>query len=110
MRIGGHAAGGWHNAPLTMRLLVTSDFRPVGGLVGVGFEGRWPRPVRPGDELRVEAEVLEVRPSESNPTRGVMMVLVTTRNQDGEAVQLATCHLIVPRRPAPTFGNSGELP
>jgi len=61
---GGLAASGWHTAALTMRLLVESEIRPVGGIVGAGFdEFRWPRPVRPGDELRVESEVLEVRAS-----------------------------------------------
>jgi acyl dehydratase len=44
-----------------MRLLVASELKPAGGIIGVGFdEMRWPRPVRPGDELRVETEVLEV--------------------------------------------------
>ena len=42
-----------------MRLLVESDFKPVGGIIGAGFdEFRWPLPVRPGDELHVESEVL----------------------------------------------------
>jgi len=94
----GLAASGWHTAALTMRLLVQSDFRPVGGMVGVGFEGRWPKPVRPGDDLHVEAEVVDVRPSASNSTRGLMVVRATTLNQDGEAVQLSTFTLLVPRR------------
>ena len=94
----GLAASGWHTAALTMKLIVQSDFRPVGGMVGVGFEGRWPKPVRPGDELHVEAEVLEVRPSGSNPTRGLLVVRATTLNQAGEAVQLSTFTLLVPRR------------
>ena len=94
----GLAASGWHTAALTMRLLVESDFKPVGGLIGVGFEGRWPNPVRPGDELHVEAEVLDVRLSKSNPTRGVMTVRATTFNQNGEAVQLSTFNLLVPCR------------
>ena len=56
---GGLAASGWHTAAITMRLLVDSDLRPAGGIVGAGFdEFRWPRPVRPADELRVEGEVL----------------------------------------------------
>jgi acyl dehydratase len=47
-----------------MRLLVGSELKPAGGIVGAGFdEFRWPRPVRPGDELDIESEVLEVRPS-----------------------------------------------
>ena len=94
----GLAASGWHTAALTMRLLVQSDFRPVGGMVGVGFEGRWPKPVRPGDVLHVEALVVDVRPSASNSTRGLMVVRATTLNQDGEAVQLSTFTLLVPRR------------
>lgn len=94
----GLAASGWHTAALTMKLIVQSDFRPVGGMVGVGFEGRWPKPVRPGDELHVEAEVLEVRQSASNPTRGLLVVRATTLNQAGEAVQLSTFTLLVPRR------------
>ena len=66
---GGLAASGWHTAAMTMRLLVQSDFKPAGGIVGAGFdEFRWPLPVRPGDELYVEAEVLEVRPSKSRPS------------------------------------------
>jgi acyl dehydratase len=41
---------------------------PAGEIVGACFEKlRWPPPVRPGDELRAESEVLEVRPSESRP-------------------------------------------
>src|SRR6266849_482053 len=62
----GLAASGWHTAALTMRLLVDSELKPAGGIIGAGFEElRWPRPTRPGDELRVESEVLEVRPSRS---------------------------------------------
>lgn len=96
----GLAASGWHTAALTMKLIVASDFRPAGGIVGVGFEGQWPAPVRPGDVLRVDAEIVEVRPSKSNPARGVVAVRATTSNQDGAAVQLSTFHVIVPRRPS----------
>ena len=54
---GGLAASGWHTAALTMRLLVESEIEPAGGVVGAGFdEFRWPRPVRPGDELHIESE------------------------------------------------------
>ena len=52
----GLAASGWHTAAVTMRLLVGSELKPAGGIVGAGFDDfRWPRPVRPGDELRVES-------------------------------------------------------
>jgi len=96
----GIAASGWHTAAVTMRLLVESDLRPAGGIVGAGFdEFRWPRPVRPGDELRVESEVLEVRPSKSRPDQGMIKVRTTTLNQRDEAVQITVGNLVVPRRP-----------
>jgi acyl dehydratase len=95
----GLAASGWHTAAATMRLLVESEFKPAGGIVGAGFdEFRWPRPVRPGDELRVEVEVLEVRPSKSRPDQGLIKVRTTTLNQNGEPVQILVGNLIVPRR------------
>lgn len=100
---GGLAASGWHTAAVTMRLLVESELRPAGGIVGAGFdEFRWPRPVRPGDELRVEIEVLEVRQSKSRPDQGMIKVRTTTLNQRDEAVQITVGNLVVPRRPAQT--------
>ena len=34
----GLAASGWHTAALTMRLLVESELKPAGGIVGAGFD------------------------------------------------------------------------
>ena len=97
---GGLAASGWHTAAITMRLLVESDLKPAGGIVGAGAdEFRWPRPVRPGDELRAESEVLEVRPSRSRRDQGLIKVRTTTLNQNNEAVQVIIGNLVVPRRP-----------
>jgi acyl dehydratase len=97
---GGLAASGWHTAALTMRLLVASELRPAGGIIGLGFEElRWPRPVRPGDELRLQSEVLEVRVSKSRPTQGLIRVRTTTLNQRDEAVQVFVGNLLVPCRP-----------
>ena len=98
---GGLAASGWHTAALTMRLLVDGEFKPAHGILGVGVdELRWPRPVRPGDDLYAETEVLEVRPSKSQADRGLIRVRTTTFNQRGEQVQVYIGNLLVPRRPA----------
>jgi acyl dehydratase len=98
---GGLVASGWHTAALTMRLMVQSDLKIAGGLIGAGIEElRWPRPVRPGDTLRVENEVLEVVPSRTRPDRGIVRVRSTTLNQDGEPVMVQVGRLVVPRRPA----------
>jgi acyl dehydratase len=97
---GGLAASGWHTAALTMRLCVASDFQPAGGIVGIGGELSWLKPVRPGDELRVECEILELRPSRSRPRQGVVKIRVTTLNQNDETVQIFSPILFVDRRPA----------
>jgi acyl dehydratase len=96
---GGLAASGWHTAAVTMRLLVESEVVPAGGILGVGVdELRWPRPVRPGNELHVESEVLDVRPSKSRPNQGLIRVRATTLNQNGDAVQVFVANLLVARR------------
>jgi acyl dehydratase len=98
---GGLAASGWHTAALTMRLIVDGDFKPANGIIGAGIEElRWPRPVRPGDLLRVESEILEIRPSRSRPEIGLVKVRNTTLNQNGEPVQIFVANMLVPRRPA----------
>ncbi|SFU95305.1 Acyl dehydratase [Methylobacterium sp. 174MFSha1.1] len=97
---GGLAASGWHTAALTMRLLVDSEMRLAGGIIGAGMdELRWPRPLRPGDTIRLESEVIEVRPSRSRPSQGLAKVRTTTLNQHGEAVQVLVANLLVVRRP-----------
>jgi acyl dehydratase len=95
---GGLAASGWHTAAMTMRLIVNSEFRPAGGILGFGGELAWLKPVRPGDELRAESEILETRTSQSRPGQGLVKVRVTTLNQHGDAVQTFTPTLLVSRR------------
>ena len=95
---GGLAASGWHTAAITMRLNVTSGLPIAGGIVGLGGDLSWPKPVRPGDVLHVESEVVEVIPSRSRPDRGTVVVRSETRNGRGEVVQITTAKLLVPRR------------
>ena len=86
---------------MSMRLFVESDITPEGGSIGAGGSDlSWPRPVRPGDVLHVESEVMELRPSRSRPEIGIMKVKLTTYNQANELVQIAHPTMIVPRRPA----------
>ncbi len=99
---GGLAASGWHTAAMTMRMLVESDLWPNDGIVGAGMdELRWPRPVHPGDELHIETEILEVRPSRSRPEQGLVKARTTTFNGRGEPVQVLVANLVVPRRRPP---------
>lgn len=95
---GGLAASGWHTAAMTMRLLVAS-VPLAGGIVGVDVQVSWPRPVRPGDTLHVDSEIIEIRPSRTHPDRGTVTMRSETRNQDGDIVQTLTSKLLVPKRP-----------
>jgi acyl dehydratase len=98
---GGLAASGWHTMALTMRLLVDGGPPIAGGIIGAGTdELRWPRPVRPGDRLRVISEVLDVRPMRSRPEQGIVKLRTTTLNQDDEPVQIFIANLVVPKRGA----------
>jgi acyl dehydratase len=93
-------ASGWHTAAATMRLLVEGDLRLAEGVIGLGGEIAWPKPVRPGDTLRVESEILEILPSRSKPDRGIVVVRSATINQDGDPVQVFTGKLLVFKRAA----------
>jgi acyl dehydratase len=95
----GLAASGWHTAAIAMRLAVQA--RPFGPhpLMGAGVDDlRWMKPVRPGDTLHLEGEVVELIPSRSKP-QGIARVKWTAYNQHGEAVYTFNPIAIVPRRP-----------
>src|SRR5437867_12939308 len=95
---GGLAASGWHTAAVSMRLFVdTMDV--VGGIIGMGVdELKWPNAVRPGDELRLEIEILEARHSKSRPGYGIIRIRKVTKNQRDEVVQSFITNTMLPRR------------
>jgi len=97
----GLAASGWHTTATAMRLLVA--LRPFGPHPVLGLavdELRWLAPVRPGDVLRIEGEVVELTPSRTKP-QGAARVKWTVFNQNDEPVLTFTPTAIVPRRPNP---------
>lgn len=49
-------------------------------------EVRLPHPLFEGDTLYAQSEVLEKRESRSNPSRGIVQLKTTGRNQDGQVV------------------------
>ncbi len=82
------SASGWHTAAMTMAMIVAEESRHDGGTLGaVGIDSlRWLKPVHPGDALRVETEILEVRASSSRPDMGSVRSRVTILNQKDEPV------------------------
>lgn len=95
----GLVASGWHTGAITMRLLVQGELQLAGGMIGGGGELTWPLATRPGDTLQVYSEITDIRLSRSRPDRGTVTLRSETRNQHGEAVQILTARLVVPRRP-----------
>jgi len=96
----GLSASGWHTAAMSMRLFITGELKIAGGSIGLGVdELRWPQPVRPGDVLRLETEILDVRASRSKPDRGIIRIRNVTTNQRGEIVQTFMAFVMVRRRP-----------
>jgi len=66
--LGGLAASGWHTCAMTMRMFADALMPLADARGGIGSpEGRWMKPVRPGDVLRIEAEVVDLKPSASRP-------------------------------------------
>ena len=96
----GLAASGWHTAALTMRLIVESGVPVSGGVIGAGGTINWPKALRPGEAIRLESEILEVRPSKSRPDRGMVKVRFTTFDSTGDVVQVLVADLVALRRPA----------
>jgi acyl dehydratase len=93
----GLAASGWHTMAITMKLLVES-LPFAHGIIGAGAEISWPQPTRPGDILHVESKILEIKPSQSKPDRGTLVMESLTFNQNGEVRQKLVARLLAFKR------------
>ena len=98
---GGLIASGLHTMAATLRLwLDLGIFRACSlGSPGIG-EVQFPRPVRPGDTLRVVSDIVQLRPSASRPDRGIARLRQVTINQRGEQVMEQETTVFLKRRAA----------
>ena len=98
---GGLIASGVQTIAVCMRLYVDHYVSRVASLASPGLdELRWPRPVRPGDRLRIRVTVAAARPSRSKPDRGLVHTAVQGLNQDDEVVLSFTAMNLFARRPS----------
>ena len=88
-------ASGWHTACITMRMLVESDLQFEGGMIGTWGEISWPAPVRPGDDLEVRGEVIEILPPRKIADHGFVKIRSETTNQKSQIVQRMTARLMI---------------
>jgi acyl dehydratase len=94
----GLAASGWLTAAIVMRLRVES-IKVFGGMIGAGVEEmRWTEPVRPGDTLRTEIEVVGVRQSASRKNYGIVRTRTLAFNQRNQVVLRSTVNFLAPLR------------
>ena len=94
---GGLIASGWHTAALTMRMIVDGYFDDLATVGGRGVnELRWVRPVRPGDTLSVEIEVVDK--TAGKPAWGTFHNRTVTHNGDGDPVMSMLALVMVARR------------
>ena len=76
-------AAGFHTAAISTRLFVDCFLSKTATLGGKGIdELRWHEPVRPGDRLSIQAEVLDLEPE--TESRGLARIRIETSNQDGD--------------------------
>ena len=98
---GGLIASGLHTMSASLRLWLSLGVFAHCNLGSPGFDStRFLRPVRPGDTIRIEAELVEVRASDSRPDRGVARVRQVTFNQRDEEVMTMETVILLKRRPA----------
>lgn len=70
---GGLIASGWHTSAIAMRLVTDAALAGSESFASPGLQYlKWPNPVRPGDSLRLMADVVEARRSEKRPTLGIL--------------------------------------
>jgi len=94
---GGLIASGIHTVAVTFRLLLMTGIL-TNNIGSPGFdELRWLLPVRPGDTLRVVADVIDIHPSSSRPDRGTVRFHCATLNQKNETVQTILCNQLLRR-------------
>ena len=98
---GGLIASGLHTMCATLRLwLEMGVFKSCSlGSPGLG-ETQFPRPVRPGDTIKVVTDIVELRASASRPDRGICRVRQVTVNQRGEHVMEQETTIFLKRRQA----------
>jgi acyl dehydratase len=100
---GGLVASGWQLAALAMRVCVEAKSYGDTPVVGVGVdELRWLAPVRPGDQLTVVRELVEIIELPDKPRRGTVRGRVDLLNQRGELVMRMFGLSSVPKRRPPT--------
>ncbi len=95
---GGLIASGWHTGSLMMRL--SADYFLGESSLGAAgaSELAWPAPVRAGDTLTLQIEVLSMRESNSRPNLGFLELAMELVNQNDETVIRVVPTMLIAKR------------
>ena len=89
----GLSGSGWHLCSLMMRMMFDGFIGRTASLGSPGVnEVRWLSPLRPGDELMLDVEVVEARVSQSRPSTGIVTFKCSVSNKSGETL----CEMVSP--------------
>lgn len=95
----GLSGSGWHMCSLLMRICWDGFIHRIASAGAPGVdEVKWVSPLRPGDDLNVDVEVLGTRESKSRPDVGFVQISNVMRNASGTPLLTATLPLMVLRR------------
>jgi acyl dehydratase len=101
----GLSGSGWHLCSIMMRMMFDGYIGRTASLGSPGVnELKWLSPLRPGDDLVLDVEVVEARVSRSRPETGIVTFKGTVRNAAGQALCEMTSPIIVKRREAAAVG------
>jgi acyl dehydratase len=104
----GLSASGWHLCSIMMRMMVDGFVGRAASLGSPGVnEVRWLAPLRPGDDLLLDVDVMEARVSRSRPETGIVMFRSTVRNAAGQALCEMVSPIIIGRRGSASAGQDG---
>ena len=104
--LGGLSASGWHLCSIMMRMMFDGFLGRTASLGSPGVnELRWLAPLRPGDDLTLDVEIVEARLSRSRPETGIVTVRNTARNASGVALCEMVSPLIIARRAGAAAGQ-----
>ena len=105
----GLSASGWHLCSIMMRMMVDGFVGRAASLGSPGVnEVRWLAPLRPGDDLLLDVEVMEARISRSRPETGIVTFRSTARNAAGQALCEMVSPIIIGRRGSASAGQDGR--
>jgi acyl dehydratase len=101
----GLSGSGWHLCSLMMRMMFDGYIGRTASLGSPGVnEMKWLAPLRPGDDLTLDVDVMEARVSRSRPETGIVTFKGSVRNAAGQVLAEMTSPIIVKRREAAAVG------